>query len=96
MFGVSVAVQRFGIALGALTIIAVPFLLDAESTIGIQDRWTGFGRVWAAAGLAVAPRLVMFARRIFIDIWISVFMALTLAFFALSERYPERRRLFLL
>ena len=30
----------------------------------------------------------MFARRIFIDIWISAFMALTLMFFALSERYP--------
>jgi 4-amino-4-deoxy-L-arabinose transferase-like glycosyltransferase len=39
--------------------------------------------------------LVMFARRIFIDIWITAFMSLTLVFFALSERYPERRRLFL-
>ena len=48
-----------------------------------------------AAGLAAAPRLVMFARRIFIDIWITAFMSLTLLFFALSERYPERRRLFL-
>ena len=37
----------------------------------------------------------MFGRRIFIDIYISMFMALTLTFFALSERYPERRRLFL-
>ena len=37
----------------------------------------------------------MFARRIFIDIWITAFMSLTLVFFALSERYPERRRLFL-
>ena len=46
-------------------------------------------------GLAAAPRLVMFARRIFIDIWITAFMSLTLLFFALSERYPERRRLFL-
>jgi 4-amino-4-deoxy-L-arabinose transferase-like glycosyltransferase len=38
----------------------------------------------------------MFARRIFIDIWISAFMALILVFFALSERFPHRRRLFLL
>ena len=38
----------------------------------------------------------MFGRRIFIDIYISMFMALTLLFFALAERYPERRRLFLL
>ncbi len=37
----------------------------------------------------------MFARRIFIDIWVSAFMAVTLMFFALSERYPGRRRLFL-
>ena len=38
----------------------------------------------------------MFGRRIFIDIYISMFMALTLLFFALAERYPERRRLFLI
>ncbi len=52
--------------------------------------------LWAAVGLAAAPRLVMFARRIFIDIWITAFLSLTLMFFALSERYPERRRLFLI
>ncbi len=61
---------------------------------------SGFGgtdaALWAALGLAIAPRLLMFARRIFIDIYISLFMALTLMFFALAERYPERRRLFLL
>ena len=45
--------------------------------------------LWAAVGLAAAPRLVMFARRIFIDIWITAFMSLTLMFFALSERYPR-------
>ena len=61
-----------------------------------SDRRIGIGRLcWAAAGLAAAPRLLMFARRIFIDIWITAFMSLTLMFFALSERYPERRRLFL-
>jgi 4-amino-4-deoxy-L-arabinose transferase-like glycosyltransferase len=51
--------------------------------------------LWAALGLAITPRLLMFARRIFIDIYISMFMGLTLLFFALSERYPGRRRLFL-
>jgi 4-amino-4-deoxy-L-arabinose transferase-like glycosyltransferase len=51
--------------------------------------------LWAAVGLAAAPRLVMFARRIFIDIWITAFTSLTLVCFALSERYPDRRRLFL-
>lgn len=101
--GVSVTTQRFAIALGALVIIACAFVLARltmrDSGSGIQDQGLGIrdssAGLWAAAGLAAAPRLVMFARRIFIDIWITAFMSLTLVFFALSERYPERRRLFL-
>lgn len=89
-FGVSVAVQRIPIAIGALVLIACAYFL-ARAGCGMRDA----GALWAAAGIAANPRLVMFARRIFIDIWISAFMALTLLFFALSERYPERRRLFL-
>jgi 4-amino-4-deoxy-L-arabinose transferase-like glycosyltransferase len=50
----------------------------------------------AAAGIASLPRLLMLGRRIFIDIWITAFMSLTLMFFALSERFPARRRLFLI
>jgi 4-amino-4-deoxy-L-arabinose transferase-like glycosyltransferase len=102
LFGVSVGVQRFAIALGAVILIGCAFLL---ARIGMQDAGTGIqdersairdsAAFWAAAGLAAAPRLVMFARRIFIDIWISAFLALTLVCFALSERYPERRRLYL-
>src|SRR4051812_3347486 len=99
-FGVSVAVQRFGIALGAMLIIACAYVLARASEPASPKPRSGEGRraaaLWAAAGLAAAPRLVMFARRIFIDIWISAFMALTLTCFALSERYPERRRLFLI
>src|SRR5829696_2334369 len=109
-FGVSVTVQRFAIAIGALIIIASAFFLARsgmrDERSGIRDEGSGDERsgirdsaaaagLWAAAGLAVAPRLVMFARRIFIDIWITAFLSLTLLFFALSERYPERRRLFL-
>jgi 4-amino-4-deoxy-L-arabinose transferase-like glycosyltransferase len=94
-FGVSVTVQRIGIALGAMIIIASAFVLA-----GIQDprtsRLAPRASLWAAAGLAAAPRLMMFARRIFIDIWLTAFMALTLAFFALSEAHPERRRRYLL
>ena len=52
--------------------------------------------LWAALGLAITPRLLMFARRIFIDVYTSMFLGLTLLFFALAERYAERRRLFLL
>ena len=101
-FGVSVAVQRFGIALGALIIIGCAFILASAGEPASPKPRSGEGgarfpaALWAAVGLAAAPRLVMFARRIFIDIWITAFMALTLTFFALSERYPERRRLFLI
>ncbi len=89
VFDVSVGVQRLPIALGAVTIILAALLL-ARAAGNLE------AGLWAAAGLAVAPRLVMFGRRIFIDIYISMFMALTLLFFALAERYPERRRVFLL
>ncbi|MGH8637542.1 MAG: ArnT family glycosyltransferase [Burkholderiales bacterium] len=60
---------------------------------GDEHRWAA--AVWAALGLAITPRLLMFARRIFIDIYISMFMGVTLLFFALAERYPARRRVFL-
>jgi len=93
LFGVSVGVQRFGIALGALIIIVCAYVL-AHRGPRTEDR--GSAPVWAAVMLASAPRLVMFARRIFIDIWITAFLALTLTFFALSERHPERRRRYLI
>jgi 4-amino-4-deoxy-L-arabinose transferase-like glycosyltransferase len=103
LFGVSVSVQRFGIALGALVIIACAFVLarlagsdvDSESDSGSGIRDWDSAALWAAVSLAAAPRLVMFARRIFIDIWITAFLSLTLACFALSERYPGRRRTWL-
>jgi len=89
LLGVSVGVQRLPIALAAVTMIIAALLL-AWAAGNLE------AGLWAATGLAVAPRLVMFGRRIFIDIYISLFMALTLTFFALAERYPQRRRLFLL
>lgn len=98
VFGVSVGVQRLPIALGALILILTAFAL---ARAGADPPHEAGGHaveaaLWAAVGLAVAPRLMMFGRRIFIDIYISMFMALTLLFFALAERYPQRRRLFLL
>jgi 4-amino-4-deoxy-L-arabinose transferase-like glycosyltransferase len=103
VFGVSVTVQRFAIAIGALAIIACAYLLaglvEDRRTLNPEPRSSILelrsSSLWAAAGLAAAPRLVMFARRIFIDIWITAFMSLTLLFFAMSERYPKRRRPFL-
>jgi 4-amino-4-deoxy-L-arabinose transferase-like glycosyltransferase len=98
MLGISPGVQRVPMALAALTLIAVAFFLaraaypsGASATGAPSD-----GALWAAIGLALTPRLLMFARRIFIDMYITMFMGLTLLFFALAERYPARRRLFLL
>jgi 4-amino-4-deoxy-L-arabinose transferase-like glycosyltransferase len=98
MLGVSVAAQRFGIALGAMVIIGCAFVLARIRHSAIPDTrppTSASASAWAAAGLAAAPRLVMFARRIFIDIWLTAFMSLTLTFFALSEAEPERRRRYL-
>src|SRR4051794_18780207 len=73
--GVSVGVQRLPIALGALTMILTAFALAraaAEPDIGTTGRRVGVeAALWAGTGLAVAPRLMMFGRRIFIDIYIS-------------------------
>jgi 4-amino-4-deoxy-L-arabinose transferase-like glycosyltransferase len=101
VFGVSVGVQRVPIALGAVAMIFTAFFLarsaaDPPAGSGASRAGPLEAALWAAVGLAVAPRLMMFGRRIFIDIYISMFMAGTLLFFALAERYPRRRRLFLL
>jgi 4-amino-4-deoxy-L-arabinose transferase-like glycosyltransferase len=93
VLGVSVAAERLAIAIGGVGLIAVAFVLGWASMARRELAMTT--ALWAALGLAVAPRVVMFSRRIFIDIWISCFAALTLMFFALAERYPERRRTWL-
>ena len=90
LFGVSVGVQRLPIAIGGIVMVAVAFFLARAGSAA------NTAPLWAALGLAASPRLMMFSRRIFIDIYASMFMALTLLFFALSERYPARRRLFLI
>jgi 4-amino-4-deoxy-L-arabinose transferase-like glycosyltransferase len=103
-FGVSVQVQRLAITLGALVLIASAYFLALAACPYAPTDTRGARRpisaslaaLWAAVGLAANPRLLMFARRIFIDIYISMFMALTLLFFVLAERFPDRRRLFLL
>src|SRR4249919_122934 len=98
LFGIYVGVQRLAIAVGAMGILAAAYFLGCLAWPAAPVR--GAPRIeaglWAAIALAVAPRLLMLARRIFIDIYISLFMSLTLLFFAASERYPARRRLFLL
>jgi 4-amino-4-deoxy-L-arabinose transferase-like glycosyltransferase len=93
LFGVSVTVQRLPIAIGGLLLMVTSFFLAVAASPPRLARAAGW---WAALGLAVSPRLLVFSRRIFIDIYISMFMGLTLLFFALAERFPERRRLFLI
>lgn len=89
VLGVSEAAERLAIALGAMIMIATAY---------------GLGRVvfsveaglLAAIGLAAAPRFLMFSRRILIDVYLAMFMALALLMFMLAERRPERRRLHLI
>jgi 4-amino-4-deoxy-L-arabinose transferase-like glycosyltransferase len=99
LFGVSVGVQRLPIAIGAIVMIVAAFVLAlAAAPVGTgaaDSRRRVEAALWSALGLASTPRLLMFSRRIIIDVFIAMFMALALMCFALSERYPERRRRYL-
>jgi 4-amino-4-deoxy-L-arabinose transferase-like glycosyltransferase len=88
LFGISEWSERLPIALGGLAIIATGY---------------GLGRlaggpsagVMAALVLATSPRLLLLARRIIIDIHITMWTGAILWCFALAETRPERRRLYL-
>ena len=89
LFGVSVAVERAAIAAAAMVmLVAVWFIARAASAQPLAP-------LLATLGLAVGPRFFMFGRRIFVDMAVTAMMTLTLLFFILAERYPARRRLFL-
>lgn len=89
IFGVSETSERLPIVLAALVMIATAF---------------GLGRLFssvdagllAAIGLATSPRFLMFSRRIMIDVYVAMFMALALLMFAMAYKRPEKRRLYLL
>ena len=85
LFGISVAVERVGIAAGALGIVGATFLIGRA----LQSTLVG---VLAALMIATAPRMVMFSRRIFIDIYITFFMSVALACFVLALRRTPHRR----
>jgi 4-amino-4-deoxy-L-arabinose transferase-like glycosyltransferase len=89
VFGESVTVERACIAFGAMGLILATFLA------GRALRSTSTG-VMAALFLASSPRVVIYARRIFIDVYVTMFMALALACFAMAERFPAHRRRWLL
>jgi 4-amino-4-deoxy-L-arabinose transferase-like glycosyltransferase len=87
-FGISVETERWGIAIGAMGIVFAAFLLGRA----LGSSATG---VLAALLIVTAPRIVFFARRIFIDVWITAFMSLALACFVLAMRDDARRRRYL-
>ena len=90
LFGVSVGVQRAAIAAAALVMIVCVFLL----TRAVSD--AAMAPLLAAVGLAANPRFFMFARRILIDINVTMLMTVTLTCFAIAERNPGHRRRWLL
>jgi 4-amino-4-deoxy-L-arabinose transferase-like glycosyltransferase len=88
LFGVSEWSERLPIAIGGLVIVATGFLLGrllGGTTAGL----------FAALVLAASPRLLLLARRIIIDIHITMWTGLVLLFFALAEVTPARRKLYL-
>ncbi len=89
LFGVSERSERIPIALAGLALIAVAFRLG--SLVGSRD-----AGLFAALVLATAPRFLMFARRIIIDVHLAAFTGLVLLCFALAEARPDRRRPWLL
>lgn len=88
VFGVTVWAERVAIAMGALGIAAAAFVI-ARVTWSVRAGWI------AALVILSAPRVVFFARRIFIDVWVTMFMSLVLMFFVLAEARPQHRRRYL-
>jgi len=88
LFGVSEWSERLPIAIGGVVIVGTAFVLG---------RLLGgtLAGLLAALVLATSPRLLLLARRIIIDIHITMWTGLVLLFFALSETRPQRRRLYL-
>jgi len=88
LFGVSEMSERLPLAFGAMLMVMTAFFLGRAA-------YSTEAGLLAAIALATLPRFVMFSRRIMIDVYIAMFMGLTLLFFALAEKYPDKRRRFL-
>ncbi len=88
LFGISEWSERLPIAIGAVVIIGTAF--------GLGRLLGGtLAGLLAALVLATSPRLVLLARRIIIDVHVTMWMGLVLLFFALAEVRPQKRRLYL-
>ena len=84
LFGVSEWSERLPIAIGAVVVVATAF--------GLGRLLGGpFVGLLAATVLATSPRLLLLARRIIIDIHITMWTGLILLCFALAETTPRRR-----
>jgi 4-amino-4-deoxy-L-arabinose transferase-like glycosyltransferase len=88
LFGISEWSERVPIALGAFVIVATAFglgRLAGGTTAGLIS----------ALVLLTSPRLLLLARRIIIDVHITMWMGVILLCFALSEMRPQHRRRYL-
>jgi 4-amino-4-deoxy-L-arabinose transferase-like glycosyltransferase len=88
LFGVSETVERITIALAALAIIVIAFKIGSE----IFSLEAG---LLAAICIAIAPRFLMFSRRIMIDVYLAMFMSAALLFFTLAQNRIKRRWIYL-
>jgi len=88
LFGVSPTWERLAMAMAAMAMIAIAFVLG-RLLFSIE------AGLYAAMALAIAPRFLMFSRRIMIDVYMAMFMAAVLLFFALAEARPGERRRYL-
>jgi len=89
LFGVSITTERVGIACGAIGIIAAAWLIG-RALRSESAAWL------SALIVATSPWFVFFARRIFIDIYVTLFTSVALACLVSAERDPARRRPWLL
>jgi 4-amino-4-deoxy-L-arabinose transferase-like glycosyltransferase len=88
LFGVSEWSERLPIAIGGVVLIATAF--------GLGRLMGGtMAGLLSALVLATSPRVLLLARRIIIDVHITMFLGLILLCFALAETRPQRRRLYL-
>ncbi len=88
VFGISVASERLAIGFGALMLIAATYVIGRT----IANRDTG---VLAALIVASAPRVMLWSRRIFIDVYFASFLAVALMGLVLARAHPEHRRRYL-
>jgi 4-amino-4-deoxy-L-arabinose transferase-like glycosyltransferase len=88
LFGVSAVSERLAMALAAMAMIATAFALG-RLLFSLE------AGLYAALALAIAPRFMMFSRRIMIDVYTAMFMAAVLLFFAMAEARPNERRRYL-